>query len=235
VRALLLGIAAIASMAMAARAQPCCGPVTPAGERLAHILDDSDVMQRWLAGWHIDWRTGEKDRAEPGGKAAKTHCSAFVAAMAARLGAYVLRPPEHKQELLANAQMRWLRDHGAEYGWRMLPSPFEAQTAANRGELILEAFENPDPRRPGHIAIIRPSLKTRAELNRDGPQEIQAGEQNAIDITTASGFRHHPGAWEPGGAGELRYYSHAVTWPSGRATPSVIPAQAGIQYTGETS
>jgi hypothetical protein len=117
----------------------------------------------------------------------------------------------------------------------MLPSPFEAQNAANRGELVLEAFENPDPRRPGHIAIIRPSLKTRAELNRDGPQEIQAGEQNAIDITTASGFRHHPGAWEPGGAGELRYYSHAVTWPSGIATPSVIPAHAGIQYTGETS
>ena len=73
----------------------------------------------------------------------------------------MLRPPQHSQELLANAQMRWLRDHGAEYGWRMLPSDVEAQEAANRGELVLEAFENPDPHRPGHIAIVRPSEKTR--------------------------------------------------------------------------
>jgi hypothetical protein len=196
-----------------ARAEPCCGPITPAGQGLTRFLDGSDVMQRWLAGWHVDWRSGQKDRAQSGGPAAKTHCSAFAAAMTERLGVYVLRPPEHGQELLANAQMRWLRVHGAEQGWQALPSYVAAQAAANRGELVLEAFENPDPHKPGHIAIVRPSEKAREALDRDGPQETQAGEQNALSTTTEAGFRHHPGAWEPDGAGSLRYYVHVVAWP----------------------
>ncbi len=211
---LILSVTAILlGLATSAYAQPCCGPITPEGARLAQFLDQSGVTQRWLAGWHIDWQTGEKNRSEPGGKEAKTHCSAFVAAMAERLAIYVLRPPEHRQELLANAQMRWLHDHGTELGWRELASYVEAQTAANHGELVLEASENPDPHKPGHIAIVRPSGKTRMELDRDGPQETQAGEQNAISTTTAAGFRHHPGAWEAGGLGSLRYYVHAVRWP----------------------
>jgi hypothetical protein len=115
--------------------------------------------------------------------------------------------------LLANAQMRWLRDHGAGSGWRVLDSQQEAQGAANRGELVLEAFENPEPRKPGHIAIVRPSDKNLAQIDRDGPQVTQAGEQNALSITTAVGFRHHRGAWTPGGGGTLRYYAHAADWP----------------------
>ena len=83
--------------------------------------------------------------AGPGGPEAKTHCSAFVAAMAERLGIYVLRPPQHSQRLLANAQMRWLRDHGrSSPDGRRLGSDAEAQEAANRGELVVEAYENPD-------------------------------------------------------------------------------------------
>ncbi len=166
----------------------------------------------WLAGWHVDWRTGERDNAEPGGPDTKTHCSAFVAALAERVRIYVLRPPRHRQQLLANAQMRWLRDYGAEFGWRVLDAYIGAQAAANRGELVLKAFENPDPHRPGHIAILRPSDKTRFEIDRDGPQQTQAGEQNALSITTAAGFRHHRGAWNPGGGGALRYYAHTVGW-----------------------
>jgi hypothetical protein len=213
VRTIFGSIAMLGWLAASAHAQHCCGPITPEGERLAWFLDDSDVTQRWLAGWHVDWRTGKADRAEPGGREAKTHCSAFVAAMAERLGAYVLRPPEHRQELLANAQMRWLRDLGADQGWQALASYVEAQEAANRGELVLEAFENPNLHKAGHVAIVRPSDKTREALDRDGPQETQAGEQNAISTTTMMGFRHHPGAWLPDGAGDLRYYAHAVTWP----------------------
>jgi hypothetical protein len=197
----------------AAGDEPCCGPITPHGRQLEQLLDGSGVDHLWLAGWHIDWRTGETDRDAPGGPEAKTHCSAFAAAMAERVRAYVLRPPEHRQELLANAQMRWLRDQGGEQGWHALDSPVEAQAAANRGELVLEAFENPDPHKPGHIAIVRPSDKSRAALDQDGPQESQAGEQNAISVTTAMGFRHHPRAWMPGGGGALRYYVHALDWP----------------------
>jgi hypothetical protein len=197
----------------AVHAQPCCGPVTPEGHRLAQFLDGSGVEHLWVAGWHVDWQTGEKDRAAPGGREAKTHCSAFVAAMAQRVGVYVLRPPDHRQNLLANAQMRWLREHGADAGWRRLGSYSEAQQAANRGELVLEAFENPDPHRPGHIAIVRPSEKTRAALDRDGPQETQAGERNWLSVTTAAGFRHHKGAWKRDGAGGLQYYAHTASWP----------------------
>lgn len=209
----LAAILAIGLFATPACAEPCCGPITPAGERLSHFLDQSDVTQLWQSGWHVDWLTGEKDRPEPGGPEAKTHCSAFVAAMADKLGIYVLRPPDHKQALLANAQMRWLRELGATRGWRELASYVEAQSAANQGELVLEAVENPDPHRPGHIAIVRPSEKTRAELDRDGPQETQAGEQNALSTSTVVGFRHHRDAWLPDGAGTIRYYAHTVTVP----------------------
>ena len=194
-------------------AQQCCGPITPEGRQLEQFLDGSGVDHLWLAGWHVDWRTGERDRAQPGGVESKTHCSAFVAAMAARLRIYVLRPPEHSQDLLANAQMRWLREHGADDGWRALPSYVAAQAAANRGELVLEVWENPDRHRPGHIAIARPSDKTRAALDQDGPQETQAGERNALSATTAAGFGQHDGAWQPAGGGTLRYYVHAVDWP----------------------
>ena len=209
-RGLVLLALVPACAGMTSAAEPCCGPITSAGEHLARFLDHSDVTQRWLSGSHVDWRTGERDRPEPGGPDAKTHCSAFVGAMADKLGVYVLRPPEHQQQLLANAQIRWLREQGAAAGWRGLASYVEAQAAANRGELVLEAVENPNPHKPGHIAIVRPSDKTRAELDRDGPQETQAGEVNAISITTAEGFRHHHGAWEPDGAGTLRYYAHTL-------------------------
>jgi hypothetical protein len=212
-RELLASILLLTVLAAQAHAAPCCGPITPAGQRLVQFLDGSDVTQRWLAGWHVDWRTGLRDRDEPGGPEAKTHCSAYVAAMAERLKIYVLRPPEHRQGLLASAQMRWLRDHGAGHGWRALGSDADAQSAANRGELVVAVYENPDPHSPGHIAILRPSDKSRAALDREGPQETQAGERNAISMTVATGFRHHRGAWLAGDGGTLRYYAHAVDWP----------------------
>src|ERR1700733_4599632 len=130
---------------VAAHAEPCCGQITPQGRQLAQFLDGSGVDHLWIAGWHIDWATGEADREDPGGPEAKTHCSAFAAAMAERVHVYLLRPPDHAQALLANAQTRWLRDHGAEQGWQELATPVEAQSAANSGALVLEAFENPDP------------------------------------------------------------------------------------------
>ncbi len=194
----------------AARAQPCCGPITAEGERLAAYLDATGVDHLWLAGWHVDWRTGAADRPEPGGPEARTHCSAFVAAVAERLGAYILRPPEHPQSLLANAQMGWLGRDGGQSGWQ--PVADAAQHLANTGMLVVAAFQNPDSHRPGHIAVIRPSLKTAAELAGEGPQETQAGAMNALSTTIASGFRRHRGAWDPDGTGAIRYYAHAVDW-----------------------
>ena len=102
-RAVLIGLMALVCLAAPARAEPCCGPITPDGEKLRAFLDDSDVLHRWLAGQHIIWDTGELDPTRPAGSPnAATHCSAFAAAMAMRLGIYVLRPPDHSQALLAN-------------------------------------------------------------------------------------------------------------------------------------
>jgi hypothetical protein len=192
---------------------PCCGPITAEGRRLAGVLDSMEVEARWQKGWHVDWRTGLPDRPGPGGRAAATHCSAFAAAVADRLGIYLLRPPEHPQELLASAQLGWLASPaGAAAGWRSVGGPVAAQELANYGVLVLAVVAGRDRRRPGHVAVLRPSLKDEAALDRDGPQVAQAGETNHASTTMEAGFRHHAGAWLPGGAGTARFYAHAVSW-----------------------
>ena len=216
-RRLTLGLVVALGLAGSAHAAPCCGPITPAGERLAQFLDDTGVDHLWQAGQRVNWETGEPIQV---GKQTSTHCSAFAAAVAERLGVYILRPPQHPQDLLANAQMGWLRgDAGVPYRWRSctyrwrsLPDPTAAQAAANRGELVVEAFENPNLARPGHIAIVRPSLQSAETLARGGPRETQAGATNAFNISTAHGFSHHRGAWEAGGSGGIRYFAHVIDW-----------------------
>ena len=130
--------------------------------------------------------------------------------MAERLGIYVLRPPEHPQELLANAQLAWLDEAGPAAGWDPVPGMWEAQALANRGVLVLAAFRAPDSHRPGHIAVLRQSPKDMATLDAEGPQIAQAGAMNYLSIDLATGFRHHHGAWAPGGTGSVRYHAHAV-------------------------
>ena len=122
--ALLLGIFLLAAIAgpflqspLAAlpKHEPCCGPIAPAGDHLASVLDDMNVESLWIAGQHINWETGEPDRGgDYEGPGNHTHCSAFSAAAAKRLGIYLLRPPEHGQSLLANAQSKWLETAAAE-------------------------------------------------------------------------------------------------------------------------
>lgn len=201
------------SVGQVARAQPCCGPVTPQGRALAQVLDTTGVEHLWLAGRHVDWRTGKTNRPEPGGPEAKTHCSAFVAAVAERLGVYILRPPQHRQELLANAQLRWLDADGAATGWGPVADVEQAQTLANRGALVVAAYRNPNPHRPGHIAIVRPGEKSRAALDQDGPDEIQAGTANYLSVPLAVGFRRHRGAWPPGGPNSIRFFGHEASPP----------------------
>lgn len=207
-------VLALALLCLGAAPPPCCGPITPAGHRLAIALDRSGVDHLWQPHIHILWRTGMPDPARAGRSPKATHCSAFAAAFAANLGLYLLRPPAHGQNLLANAQFRWLAGAGAGQGWR--PVGFvAAQTLANRGWLVLATYENPDPHRPGHIAVIRPSRKSMALLIAHGPQEAQAGGINRVSTYVARGFHFHPGAWQPGGTGAIRFYAHKVEWPHG--------------------
>ena len=189
----------------------CCGPVTPAGAELARFLDGSGVEQRWLPGWRVDWQTGEALGRWAPGSGPHTHCSAFAASLSAQLDIYLLRPPEHGQRLLANAQAQWLDSHaGRAAGWTAVAGAAAAQTAANRGELVLAVFANPDPRRAGHIAIVRPGYRSAEALREAGPLVTQAGARNALAIPLAQGFGGHPGAWLPEDAGAVRYYAHPV-------------------------
>ena len=187
---------------------PCCGTITPAGERLAATLDGMNVESLWLANEHVNWETGEPDRgADYEGPGNHTHCSAFAAAAAKKLGVYLLRPPEHGQLLLANAQAAWLAGSGgAKAGWRRVASMQQAQHLANEGTLVLVLYQNPDAHVPGHIAIVRPSDKGAKTLAENGPEVIQAGEHNHAKIGVRIGFENHPGAWPDG----VVYYAHTL-------------------------
>jgi len=183
---------------------PCCGPITPEGRKLVAVLDGMNVESLWLAHEHVNWETGEPDRAaDYEGPGTSTHCSAFAAAVGKKLGVYLLRPPEHGQVLLANAQAKWFHsDEGSAAGWRGVRDAREAQALANKGSFVVVVYESPDAHKPGHIAIVRPSAKSSGELAEEGPEVIQAGQHNHNSTSVKNGFRSHPGAW-PGG---VRYY-----------------------------
>jgi hypothetical protein len=170
------------------------------------------VEQNWQAHEHVNWETGERDRPiSYRGPGTATHCSAFAAAVGERLGVYMLRPPEHSQILLASAQTQWFRsEEGARQGWRPLEGADRARRAqelANQGNLVVIAYESPNPHTPGHIVIVRPADKTVEALAKDGPEIAQAGSFNASDSVAAKSFGHHPGAWPDG----VRYYWSPVS------------------------
>jgi|HubBroStandDraft_1064217.scaffolds.fasta_scaffold96693_3 hypothetical protein len=190
---------------------------TPEARELAAVIDSMDVERHWPAGTHIDWETGLPD-GKPGSAGGKhTHCSAFVASVAKRLGIYILRPPEHGQTLLANAQYDWLANEGPRRGWQRLGGDAEAQDYANRGYFVVATYKNHHDEKPGHIAIVRPdAAKSASELRAEGPQITQAGGTNYRSTTLKQGFADHPAAW---GLHEVRYYAHSVDAPIG--DPSV--------------
>ena len=194
--------------AQSGHSAPCCGPITPAGERLSSALDAMDVEQHWLNHQHINWETGEPDKGEDyTGPGTHTHCSAFAAAAAKRLGVYLLRPPEHGQILLANAQYEWLAsDAGRKAGWGALSGMEEAQRLANQGNLVLAAYESPNEHTPGHVAIVRPSKRSTDTLLADGPELISAGVRNHNKVNARVAFEHHPGAFPDA----IRYYVHIL-------------------------
>src|SRR5664279_1895329 len=125
---------------------PCCGERTEAGDRLAATLDGMNVESHWLVHEHVNWETGDPDKgADYEGPGTHSHCSAFAAAAAKKLGVYLLRPPEHGQVLLANAQAEWLESAaGKRSGWRRLSRMREAQRLANEGNLVLVVFQSAD-------------------------------------------------------------------------------------------
>lgn len=203
----LLWIMIICCIALAHEAHSAA----PAGDatRLAKFLDQTRVEELWPAGVHIDWETGVPDGKPEKSAGKHTHCSAFVASTAKRLGIYILRPPEHGQILLANAQYDWLAEQGPRHGWAEIAGAEQAQASANRGYLVVATYHNHHDDKPGHIAIVRPSARSRTEIEADGPQITQAGGTNYLSTTLRRGFAGHPAAWE---RREVRYYVHPIDW-----------------------
>lgn len=181
--------------------------VSPKGQALARLLDSMGVESKWIAGAHIDWETGLPDGRPERMPGRHTHCSAFVAAAAKQLGVYILRPPEHGQVLLANAQSEWLADDGAAQGWRPVASALEAQALANAGALVVASYHNHRDDKPGHIAIVRPAAVTAETIAAVGPTVIQAGAANSASIPAKDGFAGHIHAWRDN---EIDYYAHDV-------------------------
>jgi hypothetical protein len=185
--------------------------VTPRGHWLAEQLDEMGVETKWIAGVHVNWETGLPDGIEETAEGRHTHCSAFVAAAAYRLGVYILRPPQHRQTLLANAQNEWLAEEGRLHGWRQLRGPLEAQLAADRGEFVVASYHNHREDKPGHIAIVRPAEKSSETIAAEGPTVIQAGTVNSDSISLKAGFAGHPYAWNDD---EIVYYTHELGVPA---------------------
>lgn len=181
--------------------------VTPQAQAIITVLDAMGVESKWLAGERVHWDTGLPTGVPETSPGKHTHCSAFVAAAAKNLGVYILRPPEHGQKLLANAQNEWLAQEGVTNGWLKLANAAEAQAAANRGLLVVASYHNHHDDRPGHIAIIRPGNKTAEQIAAEGPDVIQAGSVNRTSISLRDGFAGHPAAWRNH---EVMYYAHEV-------------------------
>jgi hypothetical protein len=182
--------------------------VTPEGQWLALQLDQTGVETKWIAGTHVNWETGEPDDELETLPGRHTHCSAFVASIAKKLGVYILRPPQHGQVLLANAQNEWLASQGASQGWRRVSGPLEAQNLANAGMLVVASYHNHRDDKPGHIAIVRPGNKSEQDIAAEGPSVIQAATVNSASISVRAGFAGHAHAWNDN---EIDYYAHAIS------------------------
>src|SRR5471030_2769274 len=187
----------------------CFAQVSRDGLRLAAVLDSMDVEKHWIAGAHVQWRSGEPDGKAVSDEGVHSHCSSFVAAAGDRIGVYILRPPEHSQTFLANAQSDWLDEEGPGRGWTPIDSFDGAQKAANAGMLVVAVYRTKSDRSAGHIAVVRPSEKRADQVSDEGPEIIQAGQENYASTSLRNGFRHHPNAWR---RHEVRFYGHAVSW-----------------------
>ncbi len=182
-------------------------PVTSTARHLNEVLDGMHVQEHWIAGAIVDWKTGE-----PTGKAVTddgkhTHCSQFAAAACDKLGIYLLHPPEHGSVLLANAQFDWLPEKGRTKGWVPVPDGVAAQDHANKGEVVVAVYKNADPKKSGHIAIIRPGVKTPEEIAKAGPDVVQAGGHNYDYTTLKQGFANHPDGFPKG---LIKFYAHPL-------------------------
>jgi hypothetical protein len=164
--------------------------VTSEGKKVAEVLDRMDVKNHWKANIQVYWKTGRPSGKEKG---PRTHCSAFVSAACLKLGVPMLNPPP--QTLLANRQQTWLLDEGKKKGWKQIKDGLTAQELANQGTIVVASYRNPNAKKPGHIAMIRPEEVSPGSIAKKGPRICQAGGTNYNSTDLATGFANHPGAF----------------------------------------
>jgi len=175
--------------------------VNDSGIALRKYYLSLDVDHLWIKGHHVNWETGEPDDPDAEHNI-KTHCSVFVAAALKRKSIYILRPPDHIQSLLANAQFDWLQTRDAETkGWHEITGTEtiaiydSAQAMANRGMVVVAIYKNPDPHKSGHSALVMPLAITTAAIESDGPDLIMAGHFNSSNTPLKKGFKKHIQQW----------------------------------------
>jgi hypothetical protein len=165
----------------------------------------------------------------------ETHCSGFASSVAARLGVPLPHPPfpsaslfadtygrafrqlaTRSDALLANQQGEWLARKArstvpaapftaaSEDDWIRV-NAYQAQSYANQGYVALAVRINPNPKRPGHIAILAPIQPGAGIGDRpakhspytsvavDGPFEAQSGAFNSSYTTISRGFSPRSG------------------------------------------
>ena len=171
--------------------------IEPAGEKLLQYYRSLNVENLWLKGIHVNWETGEPDNPEAF-KNVKTHCSSFAAAACKKLSIYILRPPEHKVTLLANAQYDWLLSNEAyQKGWRPLNSSDykQIQESANQGHVVIAVWKNAEVNKSGHIALVNPNEVEEIALSERTLLMIQAGGTNSSTIPLKKAFKNHIHKW----------------------------------------
>ena len=169
------------------------------GNKLKEFYLNEHVEKLWIKGQHVNWETGEAD--DPNAtKGIKTHCSAFAASVCKQMDIYILQPPDHSHGSLANAQYNWLFTTAAnKKGWKQITDNVfkTAQQLANEGKVVVAVYKNSDEKKPGHIALIMPAIKTETDLANEGPALIQAGRINSSHISLKQGFEKHITSWLP--------------------------------------
>src|ERR1700712_3480043 len=169
-------------------------PLKEGGRRLRDFYLSLNVENGWIAGQHVNWEDGVSDHPDAT-SGNHTHCSAFVAAACKKLDIYILRPPEHKQELLANGQFAWLKgSEAAADGWKPVNdnNPYlTAQKLANKGMVVVAICENPDSKKPGHAALVMPAEMSMDKMEEGGPFCIMAATHNFNKISLKNGFKSH--------------------------------------------
>jgi len=195
--------------------------ITAKGKHLARVLDEMEVEKYWQPGIGIHWKTGRHD---PKQSQHATHCSAFVAGACERFGVYILRPPEHSQVLLANAQQKWLLHEGEKEGWRQVKSWSTAQRLANEGEVVVASYRNSNADKPGHVALVRPSTRSQQSITRDGPEFIWAGKHNHNRGSLEECFHEHKEY--------VLFFVHPMSSTSGYSDSKQRPIRVAV-YAGE--